>query len=224
MSQIRIKSIANLIENVNIVLDIGSDHALLSILLINENRAQHVINVEKNDLPFQNSVNATRAFSQQITNKKSNGFDNLEPFIFIDICTIMGMGGATIIKILNNATSRNVKKYILQPNNNELKVRQWVKENNWKINFEDLIKENNIIYELFVLSRTEGYVPHTKEEQLFGKINLIKNKDIFKEKWNKRLEKIVNNNLNQFNSAKGEELNLIKEVLKNASKTTSKFS
>ncbi|MDE6894036.1 MAG: class I SAM-dependent methyltransferase, partial [Malacoplasma sp.] len=96
----RIREIANLINNTKIVVDVGSDHAQLSIFLISENRANLVYNIEKNDKPFLNSVNNTKKYKDKIINLKSDGFEKFDKSIEIDYCTISGMGSKTMIEIL----------------------------------------------------------------------------------------------------------------------------
>ena len=221
MSLIRIRAVANLINDNNIVVDIGSDHALLSIILITEKRSKKVINIEKNDLPFLNSVKSTIEFFNQIENIKSDGFKNIKKITFIDTCTIMGMGGNSILKILDDASSQNVGNYILQPNNNVHKLRKWAKENNWKISFETLVEENKIIYELLIFNKFIGYEPMSEKDLFFGRINLKNNSDIFRKKWNLKLNKIIENNLDNFNYSKYKEFKLISEILENECKTTS---
>jgi len=44
----RIKAIAKQIEQNSLVVDVGSDHAKLAVLLLNDHIARHVYNIEKN--------------------------------------------------------------------------------------------------------------------------------------------------------------------------------
>ncbi len=60
MLKTKISFIASLINDENIVVDIGSDHAKLSQILVKENKAKKVINIEKNDGPLLNSINSTK--------------------------------------------------------------------------------------------------------------------------------------------------------------------
>ncbi|MDE5545821.1 MAG: class I SAM-dependent methyltransferase, partial [Malacoplasma sp.] len=86
----RIREIANLINNAKIVVDVGSDHAQLSIFLISENRSDVVYNLEKNEKPFLNSVNNTKKYVNKIFNINSDGFEKFDKSLEIDYCTISG--------------------------------------------------------------------------------------------------------------------------------------
>ena len=87
----RINEIANLINDANICVDVGSDHANLSIILATEEKAKIIYNLEKNDGPLLNSINNTKQYSN-IKNVKSDGFKNFDSSLLIDYCTISGMG------------------------------------------------------------------------------------------------------------------------------------
>lgn len=195
MSKTRINFIASLVDKCNIVLDIGSDHAKISKILIDEKKASRVINVELNDGPLQNSINATKEskYYNNIWNIKSNGFKEIYPSFFIDTCIISGMGGQTIVEILNESKSHKIGQFILQANNNVEKLRYWCFKNKWKINKEYLIKDKNIIYEILVVSKNKGYIPFSFDRKYFGKINLKLKNELFFEKWNNELNYLKTN-------------------------------
>ncbi|MDE7099842.1 MAG: class I SAM-dependent methyltransferase, partial [Malacoplasma sp.] len=102
----RIREIANLINDGKIVVDVGSDHAQLSIFLISENRCKLVYNIEKNEKPFLNSCNNTKKYKDKIINIKSDGFDLFDKSLEIDYCIISGMGSKTMIEILCKCTNK----------------------------------------------------------------------------------------------------------------------
>lgn len=123
----RINDLVSLIKSKQkLIIDVGSDHAHLSKLIIDKDLADKVINLEKNDGPLQNGIKNTSSekYKNRIDNKKSDGLKEVDPSLLIDICFICGMGGKTIVEILDNALDKNVKQYFLQPNNNESDVRK----------------------------------------------------------------------------------------------------
>ncbi len=62
------------------------------------------------------------------------------------------MGGDLIARILDAGKEDNrletVERLILQPNNGEKKLRQWLFDNNYDIISEEILKENDKIYEI----------------------------------------------------------------------------
>lgn len=174
----------------NIIIDVGSDHAKLSKLIIDNNLSSKVINIEKNDGPFFQSVKETSApkYISKIYNIKSDGLSEIGSSLFVDTCFIMGMGGNTIVNILSNYRYNNIEEFVLQPNNGEQIIRKWARKNKWKVKEESLVKENGIIYEFIILNKKIGYKPKSKKDYIFGKYN-IKNKDyLFIEKWESFIE------------------------------------
>ncbi|MGL5630228.1 MAG: tRNA (adenine(22)-N(1))-methyltransferase [Mycoplasmoidaceae bacterium] len=215
MSLIRINEVAKLISDVNLVVDIGSDHGLLSKLLIDDMHAKKVINIEKNWKPWQNSVNSTLNYKGKIENLLiKDGLIGLPDNIQIDICTIMGMGGSNIIEILNTNKNDSVKRFILQPNNNAEKIRLWIKNSNWKINFEKIIKENNIYYEILAIDKNFGYKPETKRDLFFGKYNFELRNNLFIEKWITHCRILEEKKISHFNINKKKEILWILKELK----------
>lgn len=184
----RIKTIASLINKANVCVDIGSDHAHLSLLLIKENRSQIVYNVEKNDAPLLNSINNTKGYQDKIFNIKSDGFKNFDSSIKIDYCTISGMGTNTIIDILDNCKN-NVDNFVICSNNNYNVLRNWIKKNKFKIYNELTVCENNIYYEIICFSKNKGYKLFTKKQVKFGIRKIKKNDLLYLDKLKDELNK-----------------------------------
>lgn len=213
MSQTRINFIANLINNKDLVADVGSDHALLSKILIDNKKAKKVINLEKNNQPLLNSIEATKDYQDSIINIKSDGLDDIQSSLLINVCTIMGMGGITISKILDKAKDKKVETYILQPNNMENIIRQWSFDNDWKIMNEYLVEDSGIIYEIIVLNKINGYIPKNNTEIIFGKMNIKNRESLFLKKWNKIKLEIKYKKLDKLNTEKAQILVEIEKVI-----------
>ncbi len=198
----RINELVSLItEKQNLIVDVGSDHAFLSKLIIDNDLANKVINLEKNDGPLQNGIKNTSGekYQSRIENIKSDGLKEIDPSLLIDTCFICGMGGKTIVEILDNALDKKVKQYILQPNNNESEIRKWANKNLWKVSKELIIEDNDIYYEVICLSKKEGYYPFFKQDIVFGRQNIKTQDKLFLEKWNDYFqshEEIIRNKRN----------------------------
>lgn len=175
MNLVRIRSIANIINNSKITVDIGSDHALLSTFLINEKRSELVYNVEKNEGPFNNSVNNTKGY-QNIINLKGDGLKDFDKSIHINYCVIAGMGAKLITEIIDNNKNR-VDCFITCSNNNYDLIRRYAKKHGYKIKFEQTVKENDIYYEIICLSKLEGKRIWFNNQILFG-IKSFKENDL----------------------------------------------
>ena len=147
----RIRAVLNFVHEGSRVADVGADHAYLSIELIKCGRATKVIATEKNVEPFEAARKniSTAGLENIIDVRFGDGLQVLTADEADTIC-IAGMGGALIVKILDDAPEvvQSARSLILQPMNAAEKVRAWLTENNWTIIDEDLAESAGIIYEI----------------------------------------------------------------------------
>ncbi|MBR0289687.1 MAG: SAM-dependent methyltransferase [Selenomonadaceae bacterium] len=147
----RIQAVMNFVCEGSCVADIGADHCYLSIELIKSGRADKVIATEKNIGPFEAAKKNISAagFENLIEARLGDGLKVLSAGEVDTIC-IAGMGGALIVKILDDAPEvvQSAKRLIFQPMNATKKIRAWLAENDWKIADEDLAESAGIIYEI----------------------------------------------------------------------------
>ncbi len=148
----RLLEVAKLIDKCNMVIDVGCDHALLSIFLIQNQICKNVINIDSNILPLKNGENNVKKIGLEKNIKfiLNKGLSNLNIGDVVDYITICGMGSQNIIEIINHSTI-NPKKYILQSNNNPPKLRKWLSNNSYKIIDEKIVYENKIYYEIIMI-------------------------------------------------------------------------
>lgn len=193
----RIKTIANLINNAKCVYDIGSDHAHLAILLLQLNKTNKIVNIDKNIKPLESGIkNLIKAnLLDRTINIKSDGFNQLSEsdIILPEWIVISGMGGLTIIEILSKMPNQYKNaNFILIPNNNEYALRKWLSENKHKIIYEEIIIENNKYYNLIQTRITKERIDMDELQLNFGPINLTVNSDNFIEFLNFKKKLLVN--------------------------------
>jgi tRNA (adenine22-N1)-methyltransferase len=102
------------------------------------------------------------------------------------------MGGALIRSILDNGKSKlsNETLLILQPNNGEETLREWLDQENWTIQKEVILEEDGHLYEAMVAQKTEE--PHatlSPEDRLFGRFLRHEKNASFIKKWERELAK-----------------------------------
>ena len=98
--------------------DIGTDHALLPITCIQSgyvNKAQAIDN-KKGPFVIAYSNVKKNNLTDRIKVKLSDGISEIDDDT--DVVVIAGMGGELISKILQKDDKKQVKRFILQPNNN----------------------------------------------------------------------------------------------------------
>ncbi|MBY7704810.1 SAM-dependent methyltransferase [Vibrio harveyi] len=123
----RLKSVSLLIDNANVVADIGTDHAYLPIYLVKNKKAKKVYACDLNKKPLQSAKeNISKfGFDSQIFTILSNGLEFVvDPLIEdIDIVTICGLGSQTILDILSK-DHKKISKYIICSNTQISQIRK----------------------------------------------------------------------------------------------------
>ena len=183
----RLMCVASYVEKGAIVADIGSDHAYLPCYLIHHQLASKAIAGEVAKGPYESAQSHVRAeqLQDKITVRLANGLKAIEIEDEVDTVTIAGMGGPLIATILDQDTNRlsNVSRLILQPNVYAKAIREWALLNDWKLVAEDILQEDDKIYEILVLEK--GTMDLTPSQKLLGPFLMDKQNDVFQAKWRK---------------------------------------
>ena len=170
--------------------DIGSDHGYLPVALMRRGLIAAAVAGEVALTPFQAAQRTVRdnGLEQQITVRRANGLEAIEPQDAITAISVCGMGGETIRDILENGKARlsGQERLILQPNGGEQPLRQWLMENGYRIVSEELLSENSFYYEIIVAERA-GPVLYSAEELYFGPLQMQARSPAFLSKWQRIL-------------------------------------
>ncbi|MDR5658001.1 class I SAM-dependent methyltransferase [Serpentinicella sp. ANB-PHB4] len=160
----RLNKIANEIEKQSKVADIGTDHGYLPIYLVQKQISSFVIASDVNKGPLQTAeINAKKYKCQDsISIRQGSGLETLTTGE-VDTIIIAGMGGILISELLeaNPQITKSIVKFILQPMQAQDVLRRYLVQNNYKIDKDILIKEDEKIYEVIVAS--EG-IQHVEKE------------------------------------------------------------
>ncbi|KNG79257.1 tRNA (adenine(22)-N(1))-methyltransferase [Mycoplasma sp. HU2014] len=162
----RLKSVSLLIDNANVVADIGTDHAYLPIYLVKNKKAKKVYACDLNKKPLQSAKeNISKfGFNSQIFTILSNGLEFvLDPLIDdIDIVTICGLGSQTILDVLSK-DHKKISKYIICSNTQISQIRKWTVDKDFKISYEQFVVEDNHCYWIAVIDK--NLKSNLKDEQ-----------------------------------------------------------
>ena len=204
----RLEKISSYISNDELVLDVGCDQALLSIMLAKRGIFSIASDLRENIIK-KAQKNVPEDLKKYITFRVGDGITlNSDETNYTLV--ISGMGSYLILKILNS-TPRKFKKIITISNNNHDILRKNMLDLGYIIDKEEIIKEKNKYYNLIIFK--EGKTEYTKEELLIGKNH--QNMPLLKEK-NKFLidkyEKIIKNISKQTEIEELEEkINILKQ-------------
>lgn len=173
----RLKCVAHMVTKNNIVADVGCDHAFTSIYLIENKIASHVIAMDVNPGPLSHARNniEKHGLNNEIEICLSNGLDAIDEADGVETVLISGMGGNLIIDILKkNADIINgLYELILQPQSDIYKVRHYLHEIGYYIDYEKMVYEDSKFYN--IIHAVHGNEVYEYEyEYLYGKYLLDK--------------------------------------------------
>lgn len=178
------------------VADIGSDHAYLPVYACLHQITRSAIVGEITDGPFHSARDQVRktGLEGQISVRKGDGLEVLSPGE-VDVITIAGMGGKLIRDILQRGKDKlpGVSRLILQPNVGAESIRKWLLENGWELKAEQILEEDQKIYEILVAEKGVAARPYTDIRKdaglLFGPFLLVEKSPVFIKKWKSEWKK-----------------------------------
>lgn len=212
---LRLNSLAAMVDNGDRIADIGTDHAYLPIELIKSGKITYAIASDIAKGPLDNAKKDVQKASleNQIDIRLGAGLSTVSDQDQIDTVIIAGMGGKLITQILDDAWQKKLrfKSLVLEPNVGECGVRKWLTEHSYKITAEQIIAESGHIYELIKAIKSQKKSNLSAAELYFGPFLLREKNNIFKQKWRGQL-KYHQSLLTNLNKAKNKDLVHIQQV------------
>lgn len=188
----RLELVASFVPQGTILLDVGSDHAYLSIELVERGQIKSAIAGEVVEGPYQSAVKNVEAhgLKEKIQVRLANGLAAFEEADQVSVITIAGMGGRLIARILEEGLDKlaNVERLILQPNNREDDLRIWLQENGFQIVAESILEEAGKFYEILVVEA--GQMKLSASDVRFGPFLSKEVSLVFVQKWQKEAAKL----------------------------------
>ncbi len=147
----RIKTIASLVDAKDSILDIGTDHALLPIFLIQNNIISIADGSDISNKVLSNAKENVLKYDleDKINLYLSDGVKQIDISKY-NTLIITGMGFSTIKNIIDNADLKHIDKLIIQSNNNLDELRKYLNEISFSIVDETCLKDKDINYDIIV--------------------------------------------------------------------------
>ena len=175
----RLKTISNFISDNSNVIDVGCDHALLDIYLFNNKKNIKLIASDIKSGPLEQAKKNIEKYGCNIKVKLGSGISTIEKDT--DTIVIAGMGGDTIIDILNDDLEKldNIKSMVISPQSEWMKTRAFICNLGFIIEDESIIEEHNKFY--LIIKFVKGNKNYSKDEMEYGPILLkVKSKEFIK--------------------------------------------
>ncbi|MBP3665271.1 MAG: SAM-dependent methyltransferase [Tyzzerella sp.] len=167
----RLQAVSDLLNQGLVVADVGTDHGYIPIYLVQTGKTEKAFAMDVNEGPLLRAKAhiAEQGLSEKIEVRLSDGVRALSPGE-CDSVVIAGMGGALAIKIMEEGEMvfRNLKEFVLQPQSELAKVRQYLYEQNYCVIAEDMVLEEGKFYPMMKV--INGNSPaYSVEELRYGK-------------------------------------------------------
>ena len=184
----RLKKIGDLVEANSFCLDVGCDHALLDIYLVNQKKNIKAIASDIAEGPVEQArQNIKREhLEKEIEVRLGDGLSTYSEEV--NTAIISGMGGRTIIGICKNNLKifKKIDTYILSPNNYQEDVKRFMCKNGYYVENEEFVKDKKFIYQILIFKK--GKRKYTKKDYFFGPVFLIKKGPLFREYYEREMK------------------------------------
>ena len=144
----RLLACAEYVRPGDVVADVGCDHGYLGIHLLTNGIAKQVFASDINEGPLQAAQRNARKYGvlKKMSFHLSNGVADVPRDFDVLVCA--GMGGDTMVSILESAPWLKCDRYrlVLQCQSKTPLLRRYLSENGWEIAAESVLKDGRFLY------------------------------------------------------------------------------
>jgi len=182
----RLKTIGDLVLSgkSSYIIDVGCDHALLDIYLLQNNSNLKIIASDIREKPLENAKKniIKYSFLNKIELLLKDGIKNINKDI--DTVVISGMGEETITYILNEGREEltHINRLVISSNNKYVDIRKNIIKLGFIINNELIVYEDGKYY--IIMDFIKGKKKYTSKELYFGPILLNNKNELFYKYYN----------------------------------------
>lgn len=178
----RLQAVADLVSDGVVVADVGTDHGYIPIYLIEAGKCAKAFAMDINKGPLLRAQEhiAEHGLAERIRVRQSDGVKALSQGE-CDCVVVAGMGGALATKIMEEGEEifRNLKEFVLQPQSELTKVRQYLWEQEYCVIAEDMVLEDGKFYPMMKVSNGKS-TPYSLIELRYGKKLLEQNHPVLR--------------------------------------------
>lgn len=178
----RLQTLVSLVQKGAIIADIGCDHGYVSAYLVENDVVKKAIAADVNEGPLKSCECLIKqmGLSNAVDIRLSDGLREIRSEE-CDTIIIAGMGGESIVSILEDCSFAKEKHLILQPMTHPECVRKYLYENDFTIKNDLIVSEGHRYYNV-IDAFYDGKKPNFSEVDFYlGEISDFSNKAYFKQ-------------------------------------------
>ena len=156
----RLKAVADCVPVSHTMVDVGTDHAYLPVLLWQQGKLQKAVAGDIVPGPCEAARKTVHSFHLEtvIEVRQGSGLTVVSPGE-VQTIVMAGMGAETMLQILKDSPEvwQQADALVLQPMSDSARLRHWAEQQGWAIDKEELVEEAGRIYEILRLVPCPGY-------------------------------------------------------------------
>lgn len=178
----RLSAVAEMVTAGMRLADVGTDHGYVPIYLVSRGLIPSAIAMDIKEGPLERARAhiSAEGLEDRIITRLSDGLKSLKNNE-VDAMIAAGMGGGLVIRILSEGCgdAKGIVEYILQPQSEIKKVRQYLCGSGYRIVQENIVLEDGKYYPMMkaVRGRSE---PYSEAELEYGKLLLMDRHPVLK--------------------------------------------
>ena len=180
----RLQAVADFVTPQSRLADVGTDHAYVPIYLAEKKIITRAIAMDVVDGPLQRAREniAAHRLEAVIETRKSDGLEALKPGE-ADTVVIAGMGGLLICRILEQGreVADTVREWVLEPQSDTDKVRQYLLDHAYTIRDEHMVLEDGKYYPILKAYTGKQEVEENSDETPYSAVELLYGRYLEKE-------------------------------------------
>jgi len=202
----RLKAAAEMVEKCQVLCDVGTDHALLPLYLIEKQKIQRAVasDIKAGPLAAARKNITQRGYQDRIELRLGDGLKVIKAGE-CDSAVIAGMGGYLIREIIKESyeVAASLKQLILQPMNRQEVLREYLYQHGFDIVNEKLVFENEKYY--IIMSAVYTGMKKEPGDKIYYYIGekLISNKDPLLPSYLEKQIKACERNINKIEAGGG---------------------
>ena len=164
-------------------IDVGTDHAMVPVWLIQSGRCEQVLatDIRPGPLKSARALLMKTGTADCILLTQTDGLHGIGPADG-DTVILAGMGGETMIAILAAApwTKEKGTLLILEPQSKKADLRRWLRDNGYGVLSEQLVRDAGRIYPILTARRGDSRA-YAEAELHLGLLDQVASDPLFKE-------------------------------------------
>ncbi len=178
----RLQAIASYVEENSKVIDVGCDHALLDLYLVENKKNVKVIASDNKEGPLQKAKENIKKYNleDKIEVMLADGLEKLDTKT--DTIVIAGMGYLTIKEILTKGDLSHITNMIVSTNDDFDDTKAFIEKIGFSIQKEEIVEDHNKFY--IIIKATKGrkksidIKKRNKDYQKYLEYTIIKKREI----------------------------------------------